>query len=194
MFIKLFYPYPLTIISIVFIILAQIYILNCCASQYRFIKAIRGYKDKKKIIFQNEKKKIFKYHNSDIHIYFDNKFVAIIECKAYLDSCYFTRACSDFRLFKKFNYKLKNIILSLENSINTDSVEFINYSYGNVCHKIFYLLNGKISASKPIYDKKYDKKIDASATLSAEATEYEKKNKKFITFIYEFINSLAILK
>ncbi len=32
----------------------------------------------------------------------------------YLDSCYYVRACDDFKLFKKFGYNIKTFIFTLE--------------------------------------------------------------------------------
>lgn len=73
--------------------------------------ALTGSNDKKILIINKpDGKEIKKNHQVDVHIYLNNLFIACIECKSYLDSCYYVRACNDFELFKKFNYNLKNFI------------------------------------------------------------------------------------
>lgn len=124
------------------------------------IIAIKGDDDKKLLQINKNNKIIKKNHQVDVHIYLDNEFIAIIECKAYLDSCYYVRACDDFALFKKFNYQIKNYIFTLENSIDEDTKDFTDYITDNICDNIYYMLDGKRSSSKPIYDIKYKKVIN----------------------------------
>ncbi len=126
------------------------------------IKAYKGVNDKKNLSFIYNNKNICKEHQVDIHIYKDDIFIAVIECKSYLDSCYYVRACDDFKLFKKFNYNIKNYIFSLENSIDNDTKIFIDHINDNICDKIFYILDGKRNSLKPIYDIKYIKKVNTS--------------------------------
>jgi hypothetical protein len=47
--------------------------------------AKQGCKDKKELLLQLETKKIVKQHQVDVHIYLDDVFISVIECKAYLD-------------------------------------------------------------------------------------------------------------
>lgn len=94
-------------------------------------------------------------HQVDVHVYLNDKFIAVIECKAYLDSCYYDRACSDFNKFKKFGYNVKTLIFALEDSINKDKKLFTDRLTDNACDSVFYILDGKRSSSKPIYDKRY---------------------------------------
>jgi hypothetical protein len=124
------------------------------------VKALKGDNDKKELSLKHNNLIIKKEHQVDIHIYKDEKFIAVIECKAYLDSCYYTRACEDFRLFDKFNYDIKKYLFSLENSIDENTKLFTDVHNDNVCDDIFYVLDGKRSSSKPIYDKKYRKPIN----------------------------------
>lgn len=135
---------------------------------------IKGTNDKKELSLIHNEKVIKKHHQVDIHIYKDNIFIAVIECKAYLDSCYYVRACDDFKLFKKFGYEIKNYIFSLEKSIDENTKMFTDVITDYVCDDIFYVLDGKRNYTKPIYDKKHKKPV----------------NKEKITY---FIKSLQIL-
>lgn len=124
------------------------------------IIAIKGINDKKDLIINYGDKIIKKEHQVDIHIYKNNKFIAVIECKAYLDSCYYVRACDDFTLFKKFGYDIKKYIFSLENSIVENTKIFTDIITDNVCDDIFYILDEKRKSSKPVYDKNFVKPIN----------------------------------
>jgi hypothetical protein len=116
------------------------------------VRAFKGTDDKKELKIPGTE--IKKNHQVDIHIYKNDVFIAVIECKAYLDSCYYVRACEDFKLFKKYGYNnIKNYIFTLENSIKEETKIFTDYETDNICDDIFYMLDGKRSSSKPIYDK-----------------------------------------
>lgn len=117
-------------------------------------------------------KTIKKKHQVDVHIYLNDVFIAVIECKAYLDSCYYVRACDDFQLFRKFDYNVKNYIFTMENSIDEDTKIFTDHITGNICDDVFYILDGKRSSSKPVYDIKHKKTINKQSLA------------KFIDFIY----------
>ncbi len=135
------------------------------------LMAKRGSSDKK--VCRIHEKNIQKDHQVDIHVYYKQKFIAVIECKAYLDSCYYVRACDDFKLFKKFGYPVKHYIFTLENSIDEDTRIFTDYITDSVCDKIFYMLDGKRSSSKPIYDKKYRKPINQANVYDFLHTIYQ---------------------
>ena len=124
------------------------------------VYAIKGINDKKKLVLHHKDKIIHKYHQVDIHIYKEDQFIAVIECKSYLDSCYYVRSCDDFILFKKFGYNVKNYIFSLEDSIDENTKLFTDAVKDNICDDIFYMLDGKRSSSKPVYDKKYKKTLN----------------------------------
>lgn len=124
------------------------------------IRAIKGINDKKELSIQHNGQTVKKDHQVDIHIYKEDRFVAVIECKAYLDSCYYVRACDDFKLFRKFGYNVKNYIFTLENNIDENTKIFTDVITDNICDDIFYLLDGKRTSSKPIYDKKFQKPIN----------------------------------
>jgi hypothetical protein len=126
--------------------------------------AKKGDEDNKKLSAIVEEREIVKEnHQVDVHIYLNQVFIAVIECKAYLDSCYYVRACDDFSLFHKFNYPVKSYIFALENSIKEDTRLFTNYVTDNVCDEIFYMLDGKRSSSKPIYDARFKKNINTQS-------------------------------
>lgn len=149
------------------------FVVNMFSSEYNInIYTVKGTDDKKKLIIPGTK--IEKDHQVDIHIYKNGIFIAVIECKAYLDSCYYSRACNDFKLFNKFGYDIKKYIFALEDSIKEETKQFTDYEYDNICDDIFYMLDGKRTSNKPIYDKKHKKKI----------------NKEKLTY---FINSLQKL-
>jgi len=132
--------------------------------------AKRGNDDKKTLTIPDTK--INKKHQVDVHIYLNGEFIAVIECKSYLDSCYYVRACDDFKLFRKFDYKVKNYIFTLENSISKETKIFTDFITENICDDVFYLLEGKRSSTKPIYDIKYKKCINKKSLI------------RFIDFIY----------
>lgn len=135
--------------------------------------AKKGDKDKKELkVTCPDGTEIKKQHQVDVHIYLNDKFVAVIECKAYLDSCYYVRACDDFVKFKKFGYNVKNFIFTLEDSIDKDTKIFEDYSSGYICNDIFVVMDGKRSSSKPIYDPTYRKEVN------------REKLQKFIDFLY----------
>ena len=130
--------------------------------------------DKKNLILPHNIE-ISKLHQVDIHVYVDDKFTAVIECKSYLDHCYYVRACNDFELFKKFDYNVKTVIFVLEDSIDEKTKRFTDFLNNNVCDDIFYMLDGKRSSSKPIYKKEYKKQAKDENIL------------KFISFIFNLI-------
>ena len=136
--------------------------------------AKKGKFDKKKLVLPDNNQ-ISKLHQVDIHIYLNKLFVAVIECKSYLDSCYYVRACDDFELFKKFGYHIKSVIFSLENSIDDNTKKFTDYVKDGICHHVFYMLDGKRSSSKPIYQKEYRK------------YPTKEKMESFISFLYNLI-------
>jgi hypothetical protein len=143
----------------------------------RDLVAVKGSSNKKELKIQLGDKEIKKDHQVDIHIYLDGKFVAVIECKAYLDSCYYVRACDDFTLFKKFGYNVKKYLFTLENSIDEDTKMFTDHVTENVCDHIFCLLDGKRTSAKPIYDSKFRKPINME------------KLYEFIDYMYELCNA-----
>ena len=132
-----------------------------------------GNDDKKDLIIDlPDGKKLTKQHQVDVHIYKNGVFVAVIECKAYLDSCYYVRACDDFKMLKKFDYNVKNCIFTLENAIAEDTKIFTDFINEYICDEIFYILDGKRTSSKPVYDMKHKKTINVNVLT------------KFIDFIF----------
>jgi len=135
------------------------FVVNIFNSEYGVnVCAVKGFDNKKELKIPGTE--IKKDHQVDIHIYKNDIFIAVIECKAYLDSCYYIRACDDFKLFKKFGYDIKKYIFTLEDSIKDKTKLFIDYETDNVCDDIFYMLDGKRISTKPIYDKKHKKNIN----------------------------------
>lgn len=131
------------------------YIGKCMGKE---LHAISGKNDKK--LLKIEGKSFAKEHQVDVHIYLGKEFKCVIECKSYLDSCYYVRACDDFKLFKKFGYQLKNFIFALEDSIAQSNKEFTDYVNDYICDDVFYILDGKRSANKPIYERSFRKSVN----------------------------------
>jgi hypothetical protein len=135
------------------------FVVNMFNSEYGVnVRAVKGTDDKKELKIPGTE--IKKDHQVDIHIYKNDIFIAVIECKAYLDSCYYIRACDDFKLFKKFGFDIKKYIFTLEDSIKEETKLFTDYVTDNVCDDIFYMLDGKRTSTKLIYDKKHKKNIN----------------------------------
>jgi hypothetical protein len=128
--------------------------------QNRNLRAVKGSTDKKKLTINVKEKKIEKEHQVDVHVYLDEQFIAVIECKAYLESCSYVRACDDFKLFQKFGYNVKKFVFALENGINEEHRLFTDFVNDNICDEIFYILDGKRNSSKPVYNKKYKKEVN----------------------------------
>ena len=125
------------------------------------LRAIKGDKDKKVLSIERDGTTLTKAHQVDVHVYKGDRFVAVIECKAYLDSCYYVRACDDFRLFDKFGYDtLKKYVFAMENSIDANTKAFTDIITDNTCADIFYVLDGKRVSTKPVYEKKHRKPIN----------------------------------
>lgn len=137
------------------------------------LSARLGKHDKKDLVLNTlNGKKVTKHHQVDVHIYLNEIFVAVIECKAYLDSCFYTRTCNDFKLFKQFDFNVKNYIFTLENAIREDTKLFTDFTNEYICDNIFYLVDGKRTSSKPVYNIKHKKSINL------------KELTKFIDFIF----------
>ena len=124
------------------------------------IIAKKGSTDQKDLVLIIDGQPIRKQHQVDVHLYVEGAFRCVIECKAYLDSCYYVRACDDFRLFRRFDFPLTHYIVALENSIDSDTRRFHDHVTDHICHDVFFLLDGKRSSSKPVYDDRFPKKTN----------------------------------
>jgi myo-inositol-1-phosphate synthase len=141
--------------------------------------AKKGTTDKKILRLHKGGRDYVKKHQVDVHIYLNDVFIAVIECKAYLDSCYYSRACEDFQLFKKFGYDLKQYVFSLENTIEMEAKLFRDAVTDDVCSGVFYALDGKRSSEKPVYDTQYRKKVNVE------------KLKEFVSMLYSLGDSVS---
>jgi hypothetical protein len=94
----------------------------------------------------------------DVHMSINNKSVLFSECKTYLDKCYLDRANSDLLHFKKLDKNNSCIIVSLENAVATNAENYF-LDEGNI-DRIFYLVDGKRSGSKPIWKSEFYKPIN----------------------------------
>lgn len=90
-----------------------------------------------------------KSHGVDVHVYIHDEFALAIECKSYLDACYYDRACVDLHLIKQYcGSHVKTMIVSLENSIEENTKLFyddlFNEPVDNVCLLSSYTRSSKI--------------------------------------------------
>lgn len=95
----------------------------------------------------------------DKHCYIEDKFALAVEAKSYLDSCYYARASSDFRLLKQYYDKdLTCAVVSIEDAAKESSKKFIE-NEGWV-DATFILADGKRSSAKPIWKKQFRKELN----------------------------------
>jgi hypothetical protein len=92
--------------------------------------------------------------------------VLFVEAKAYLDSCYYERACHDFKLMKMTHPDVPCIVVSLENSIADNTFAFTNKVFDDVCSKVFFLCAGKRCSTKPLYQQEFQKTIDPEGLVT----------------------------
>lgn len=120
----------------------------------------KGEKDKKRCT--NDRGNTYDVH-VDKHCYIGEKFVLAIECKSYLDACYYFRASSDFRLLKKYyDQHLTCIVISIEEAAKESSKKFIeDEGWVNGC---FILTDGRRSSAKPIWDPRFRKRLNRGKT------------------------------
>jgi hypothetical protein len=122
----------------------------------RPVEPIKGEKDKKKCV--NKKGNTY-YAHVDKHCYINNEFILAIESKSYLDSCYYVRASSDFRLLKEYYDKnLTCIVLSIEDAAKESSKKFVTDE--GWIDGTFILTDGKRSSAKPIWNEDFYKKLN----------------------------------
>lgn len=150
----------------------------------------------KKEIFYKNKKIILDHIQVDRHIWSDNRRIAFIENKTYLDSCYFDRALADFRkiasALKQNNIDPANVeyvvfagqdaakgetLLAYEADFWNDT-KYLTEKQEGIEPKVYFFLKGKRSSSKPLYKIKHE--IDDSVV------------KKFTEFIISAIKSKSV--
>lgn len=120
------------------------------------IEPIKGEKDKKKCV--NKHGHTYDAH-VDKHCYIGDKFVLAIESKSYLDSCYYMRASEDFRLLKVYDDpKLICAVISIEDATKDSSRQFIEDE--GWIDATFILADGKRTSVKPIWNKRFLKKLN----------------------------------
>jgi hypothetical protein len=115
-----------------------------------------GRKDLKNVFSKNG---LVKKHQTDRHIYLNGELKIVIECKSYLDSCYYTRSLSDMLLFKKQFPSVMCFIVSLEDSVNLDTKNFYDDVFDKSIDQVFYMCDGKRTSTKPIYKKDFAKAL-----------------------------------
>ena len=121
----------------------------------------RGGESKKNDFIQSTSKSgITLNFQVDRHLYdVDGKLEKIGECKAYLDRCFMERASSDFRrIIEGSTSKPKTFILALENCVSDKAFQY--YMDEENIHNVFFLMDGKRNAKKPIWKDGFDKKVN----------------------------------
>lgn len=124
-------------------------------------KIISGKEDKKLLISKSKRGEY--YHSQDLHFYLNKSFILSIETKSYTESAMYKRVCEDARLLKKYvNPKLVCILVELECARDPKSQIFMDEEYGTI-HKIFTLVQGGRSSTKPIHKNEFRKNLDSNA-------------------------------
>lgn len=92
-----------------------------------------------------------KIHGTDIHVYDNGVLKSVIECKSYIDACYYERACMDMKIFKNHNKSIKTIVISLEDSIKPNTKNFYDEIFNNSIDKLYILTEYKRNSKKPLW-------------------------------------------
>lgn len=96
--------------------------------------------------------------STDVHFYMGKTPIIFVECKTYLDKCYFDRANSDFNHFKNIDTSKNCVVVSLENGIASNAENYF-MDQGNT-DKVFYLVDGKRTSKKPIWKNEFYKPMN----------------------------------
>jgi hypothetical protein len=116
---------------------------------------------KKKIMCKIDDDAYFKVQ-VDKHVEIDNNLRIICEAKTYLDKTYTERANADFSLIRKYNTigdkKIFSCIISLQDCIKKETLSFFMRD-GHI-DNVFFLMDLKRSAIKPIWNPKFRKTIN----------------------------------
>lgn len=94
----------------------------------------------------------------DINLYSNDVLCGMVECKAYVDSCYLERADSDAKELKRNGYSIPMVIVGLEDA-TADEASNYWMENKNLDHK-FILLDGKRVSSRPIYKEQFFKELN----------------------------------
>lgn len=94
----------------------------------------------------------------DVDLYKNNELVCIVECKAYIDKCFLERAIVDFRYLRQVT-PVPTVVVGLENAIAENTKRILEYVHKDVLTKIFFLVAGNRSSSKPLYNPEFFRPI-----------------------------------
>jgi hypothetical protein len=119
-----------------------------------------------------------KKHQTDTHVKFNNKLICVTECKSYVDSCYYERACSDCKLFKIYDPNIQCIVLAIEDSLSENTMNFYDDVFNKPVDKVFFLADGKRSSSKAIYKKEYSKRLNHESV------------KNYVMYVFNLLSTL----
>ena len=107
----------------------------------------------------------------DKHVEVDGKLKIICEAKTYMDKPYLERASQDFSIIRKYNGKEDKIysyVISLQDAVKKQTLNFFMKD-GHIDY-VFFLMKGKRSPIKPIWDPKFRKEIDLDSLYKCIST------------------------
>ncbi len=115
---------------------------------------------------------------SDIHLFVDNEFKMVVECKSYTENAMLKRILVDFTLLKQVYPNLKFVLLQLESQLGGDysSGKVVKYgspsthtllSYFDIDLNIITLLEGERKVAQPIHKPQFFKQLKIRALLEA---------------------------
>lgn len=93
----------------------------------------------------------------DRNCYTGNVLKTMIECKAYVDACYLERADNDSKVLEEGGYVVPKVVVGLENACGHEALNF--WLERKNLENVFFLVEGKRSAAKPIYKKEHYKSL-----------------------------------
>ena len=103
----------------------------------------------------------------DVDCFENGVLKCIIECKAYADKCYIDRAATDFRyLHNLAKVKVPKIVVSLEDSIASNTLAIIKHLNQDILNKVFFLCDGKRNSERPLYIREYFKPINEDKLMN----------------------------
>lgn len=116
---------------------------------------------------------------SDIHLFVDNEFKLVVECKAYTENAMLKRILVDFTLLKHIYPYLKFLLFQLESQLGGDYSSIskkVKYgspsthtllSYFDIDLNILTLLEGEREVDKPIHNINYFKPLKIEVLMEA---------------------------
>lgn len=97
----------------------------------------------------------------DIHVYVNKILILVVECKSYVDSCFYKRALDDIRIFKEFSkIPPTGLIFALEDGMSDTTKIWYDHYTKQACDGLFCILDGKRSSERAIYKEGMGKSVN----------------------------------